>query len=324
MIRAGIVGGGGYTAGELIRILIHHPDIELTTIVSNSQAGKPIISVHQDLIGETDLKFAEALSGKEEVIFLCMGHGQSRTYLENNPLPKFTRVIDLSQDFRHHKNSVFGDHPFIYGLPEANRSTISRSSYIANPGCFATCIELALLPLAANGFVDNDMHIHGITGSTGAGQMPSASSHFSWRNNNISAYKVFTHQHLTEIQETVEAFSPNTGKIIFIPIRGNFTRGIYVSAHLSFDGTLEMAYDLFESFYKDHPFTHVSREEVHLKQVVNTNKCILHLELHDGTLLVTSIIDNLLKGASGQAVQNMNLMFALEESRGLSLKPTYF
>jgi N-acetyl-gamma-glutamyl-phosphate reductase len=324
MIRAGIVGGGGYTAGELIRILSLHPDVEIVSVVSNSQAGKPISSVHQDLIGDLSLSFSDTLVGNEEVLFLCMGHGQSMAYLERNILPEYARIIDLSQDFRHLKNRKFKEITFTYGLPETNRSVISRSTHIANPGCFATAIELALLPLAAAGKLSEDIHIHGITGSTGAGQEPTDTSHFSWRNNNISSYKIFTHQHLTEIKETLETFSPPQGEIIFIPIRGNFTRGIYVSAHTRFNGSLEDAYSLFEKYYDNHPFTHVIKGPLHLKQVVNTNKCLLQLELQGSHLLITSIIDNLLKGASGQAVQNMNLMFGLQESAGLSLKASYF
>lgn len=324
MIRVGIVGGGGYTAGELIRILSQHPDAEIVTVLSNSQAGKPIASVHQDLAGDLSMSFSDKLTGNEEVLFLCMGHGQSKAYLENSTLPEYIRIIDLSQDFRHLTNRKFQEKTFTYGLPEINRSVISRSTHVANPGCFATAIELSLLPLAAAGRLSEDIHVHGITGSTGAGQAPTDTSHFSWRNNNISAYKVFTHQHLTEIKETLETFSPPQGEVIFIPVRGNFTRGIYVSAHTRFNGSLEDAYSLFEKYYENHPFTHVVKDPLHLKQVVNTNKCLLQLELHGSHLLVTSIIDNLLKGASGQAVQNMNLMFGLEETSGLSLKASYF
>jgi N-acetyl-gamma-glutamyl-phosphate reductase len=234
------------------------------------------------------------------------------------------RIVDLSQDFRHKAHASLGGNKFVYGLPEANRSAIQESRYIANPGCFATAIELALLPLAAEGRLQQDVHIHGITGSTGAGQSPSPTSHFSWRNNNISAYKVFTHQHLTEIRETLYAFSHHTGELIFIPIRGNFTRGIYISAHMRFEGTVEEVKALYEGFYHEHPFTHVSAEPLHLKQVVNINKCFLHVEKQGEFLLLTSIIDNLLKGASGQAVQNMNLMFGLPEKAGLMLKSSYF
>ncbi len=324
MIRAGIIGGGGYTAGELIRILMNHPEAELTTVVSNSQAGKPVSSIHQDLAGETDLVFADKPSGKEDVLFLCMGHGQSKVYLEENMPGEHVRIIDLSQDFRHREKAQIGNRNFIFGLPEANHEAIRSAGNIANPGCFATSIMLALLPLAAEGRISEDVHIHGITGSTGAGQSPSATSHFSWRNNNISAYKVFTHQHLTEIRETLHAFSHHTGELIFIPIRGDFTRGIYVSAHTRFEGSQEEAVALYERFYKDQAFTHLSRDPVHLKQVVNTNKCLVHVQVHENTLLVTSIIDNLLKGASGQAVQNMNLMFGFPEQSGLMLKSSYF
>ncbi len=324
MIRAAIIGGGGYTAGELIRILLQHPEAELSCVVSNSQSGKPVASVHDDLLGDTNMVFSSAPDGEEDVWFLCMGHQQSRQFLENTMPPEHIRIVDLSQDFRHKENASIKKREFVYGLPEANRSRIHNSRNIANPGCFATAIELALLPLAAEGRLREDVHIHGITGSTGAGQAPSPTSHFSWRNNNISAYKTFTHQHLTEIRETLYAFSHHTGELIFIPIRGDFARGIYISAHTRFDGSAEEARALYDGYYKDHPFTHVSAEPLHLKQAVNTNKCLLHLEKHGDILLVTSIIDNLLKGASGQAVQNMNLMFGLPETTGLSLKSSYF
>lgn len=324
MIRASVIGGGGYTAGELIRILLNHPEAKLVSVVSNSQAGKPVASVHQDLLGDTTLSFTDAPDTECDVWFLCMGHGQSRNFLEDNPPPAHLRIVDLSQDFRHRENASLNKLHFVYGLPEANHAAIRESTAIANPGCFATAIELALLPLAAEGRLQDDVHIHGITGSTGAGQSPSPTTHFSWRNNNISAYKTFTHQHLDEIRETLYAYSHHAGELIFIPVRGDFTRGIYVSAHTRYEGSEAEAVERYESFYHEHPFTHVSSGPLHLKQVINTNKCFLHLHKHGDTLLVTSIIDNLLKGASGQAVQNMNLMFGLPETAGLKLKSSYF
>lgn len=319
MIKTGIIGGAGYTAGEMLRILLNHPQVEISFVHSKSNAGNSIASVHQDLLGETDLKFSSAFRNEIDVLFLCLGHGQSKVFLEENPFSDSVKIIDLSQDYR------LGNSGFVYGLPELNKTDIQNADKIANPGCFATAIQLALLPLAKKHLLREDVHINAVTGSTGAGQSLSATSHFSWRNNNVSIYKTFTHQHLKEIRQSLqqlqEAF---TQELYFIPVRGNFTRGILATAYTRCDLTLEEAKSLYREFYQDHPFTIISDENPALKQVVNTNKCILHLQKHENMLLVVSIIDNLVKGASGQAVQNMNLMFGLEESEGLRLKPVGF
>ena len=319
MIKTGIIGGAGYTAGEMLRILLNHPQVEISFVHSKSNAGNSIASVHQDLLGETDLKFSSAFRNEIDVLFLCLGHGQSKVFLEENPFSDSVKIIDLSQDYR------LGNSGFVYGLPELNKTDIQKADKIANPGCFATAIQLALLPLAKKHLLREDVHINAVTGSTGAGQSLSATSHFSWRNNNVSIYKTFTHQHLKEIRQSLqqlqEAF---TQELYFIPVRGNFTRGILATAYARCDLTLEDAKSLYREFYQDHPFTIISDENPALKQVVNTNKCILHLQKHENMLLVVSIIDNLVKGASGQAVQNMNLMFGLEESEGLKLKPVGF
>jgi N-acetyl-gamma-glutamyl-phosphate reductase len=319
MIKTGIIGGAGYTAGEMLRILLNHPQVEISFVHSKSNAGNSIASVHQDLLGETDLKFSSAFRNEIDVLFLCLGHGQSKVFLEENPFSDSVKIIDLSQDYR------LGNSGFVYGLPELNKTDIQKADKIANPGCFATAIQLALLPLAKKHLLREDVHINAVTGSTGAGQSLSATSHFSWRNNNVSIYKTFTHQHLKEIRQSLqqlqEAF---TQELYFIPVRGNFTRGILATAYTRCDLTLEEAKSLYREFYQDHPFTIISDENPALKQVVNTNKCILHLQKHENMLLVVSIIDNLVKGASGQAVQNMNLMFGLEESEGLRLKPVGF
>jgi len=319
MIKTGIIGGAGYTAGEMLRILLNHPQVEISFVHSKSNAGNSIASVHQDLLGETDLKFSSAFRNEIDVLFLCLGHGQSKVFLEENPFSDSVKIIDLSQDYR------LGNSGFVYGLPELNKTDIQKADKIANPGCFATAIQLALLPLAKKHLLREDVHINAVTGSTGAGQSLSATSHFSWRNNNVSVYKTFTHQHLKEIRQSLqqlqEAFSQ---ELYFIPVRGNFTRGILATAYARCDLTLEDAKSLYREFYQDHPFTIISDENPALKQVVNTNKCILHLQKHEDMLLIVSIIDNLVKGASGQAVQNMNLMFGLEESEGLRLKPVGF
>ncbi|WP_129715105.1 N-acetyl-gamma-glutamyl-phosphate reductase [Pedobacter sp. SYP-B3415] len=320
-IRAGIVGGAGYTGGELLRILVHHPKVDITFVHSNSNAGNPVSDVHTDLLGDTDLVFSDHLSDDIDVLFLCVGHGDAKKFLDANTVADKIKIIDLSQDFRLQKNAELAGRKFVYGLPELNRQSIAEADNIANPGCFATCIQLALLPLAAKGLLKGELHINATTGSTGAGQSLSATSHFSWRNNNLSIYKAFGHQHLNEIGESIKQLQPGfTEAVNFIPQRGDFTRGILAAVYLDSDLTGEEAIALYEKYYAGHPFTHVSRKNIDLKQVVNTNKALLHVEKHGGKLFIISIIDNLLKGASGQAVQNMNLLFGLDEREGLKLK----
>lgn len=324
MIKAGIIGGAGYTGGELIRLLIHHPDVTISFIHSRSNAGKPVYSVHQDLVGDTDLKFTDQLNDDIDVLFLCLGHGESKKFLTENKIADTVRIIDLANDFRLNQNAEFGNRKFIYGLPELNRDDISTASNVANPGCFATTIQLGLLPLAQAGLL-NEVFTTGITGSTGAGQSLSATSHFSWRANNIQAYKTLTHQHLGEIGESLKQLQPGGDiNVNFVPWRGDFTRGIFISSQVRTDLSIEELNKLFEEFYSGHPFTHVIKEPIFLKQVVNTNKCIIQLEKVGSLAVVHSIADNLLKGASGQAIQNMNLMFGLKETTGLSLKATGF
>ena len=325
MINVGIVGGAGYTAGELIRLLINHPKVALNFVYSTSNANNYIYEVHQDLLGRTDLKFSSEINPEVDVLFLCLGHGNSRKFLENNSFSKSTKIIDLSNDFRLKDDAVFQDREFVYGLPELQKAKIESAVNIANPGCFATAIQLALLPLAKNNLLKSNVHINATTGSTGAGVSPTATTHFSWRDNNFSIYKAFTHQHLDEIGESVQSLQTDFSEdLIFIPNRGNFSRGIFASIYFDFDQSLEKAFEIFEDFYRDAAYTHVSKSPIHLKQVVNTNNCFIHLHKHNNTLLVTSVIDNLLKGASGQAIQNMNLLYKLEETTGLNLKSTYF
>jgi N-acetyl-gamma-glutamyl-phosphate reductase len=320
--RAGIIGGAGYTGGETIRLLLNHPDVELAFVHSRSNVGNPLYAVHSDLLGETDLQFTGEVLGDVDVIFLCLGHGESAKFLESNDIPAAVRIIDLSQDFRLGE-SVKG-RTFVYGLPEWQRDEIKKASNIANPGCFATGIQLGLLPLAKAGLL-NEVHTTGITGSTGAGQSLQSTSHFTWRANNISTYKVLTHQHLKEIRRTLQALQPAySGALNFVPVRGDFPRGIWVTSYLDCALSLEEAYDLYTKYYEGHPFTHVSLKQIDLKQVVNTNKCIIQLEKTDGKLVIHSIEDNLIKGASGQAVQNMNLILGLEETAGLKLKSIVF
>ncbi len=321
MIKVGIIGGAGYTAGELVRILLYHPDAEIAFIHSNSNAGNEVTDVHTDLFGETDLTFTDDLRFEDvDVIFLCMGHGASKTFVEDNAIPEGVKIIDLSHDYR-----LNGDHGFVYGLPELNRKQIIHAEKIANPGCFATSIQLALLPLAKNLLLNDEIHIHAITGSTGAGQKPTSTSHFSWRNGNVSIYKAFSHQHLAEIRESLVHLQSSFDKPInFIPVRGNFTRGIMASVYLNLNIELDVVKGLYEAFYDDHSFVFITDKNPDLKQVVNTNKCLLYISKHEGKIHVISMIDNLLKGASGQAVQNMNLMFGLEETTGLGLKSTAF
>ncbi|WP_225035147.1 N-acetyl-gamma-glutamyl-phosphate reductase [Winogradskyella sp. SM1960] len=324
-LKVGIIGGAGYTAGELIRLLIHHSKVEIDFIFSTSNAGNKVSKVHQDLLGSTDLKFSSEINSEVDVLFLCLGHGNSKAFLENNTFSDQTKIIDLSNDFRLTADSNFEGKSFIYGLPELNKSEIKTANYIANPGCFATTIQLALLPLAKANLLNDDIHINAVTGATGAGTSLSATTHFTWRDNNFSHYKAFTHQHLGEINQTVNRLQEKfNSEINFMPNRGNFSRGIFATLYTKFEGTLEDAKIVYSNFYKDAAFTFISEEDIHLKQVVNTNKCILHLHKHQNKLLITSITDNLLKGASGQAIQNMNLMFGFDETEGLQLKANYF
>jgi N-acetyl-gamma-glutamyl-phosphate reductase len=322
MIKVGIIGGAGYTAGELLRILLNHPGAKIGFVQSTSNAGNLVSDVHIDLLGETELKFSAKMPfDKVDVIFLCMGHGKSIEFIANNTLPKSLKVIDLSHDFRLKRDG----NNFVYGLPEINREAIKTAKFIANPGCFATGIQLALLPLAANSLLTDEIHVQAITGSTGAGQKPTSTSHFSWRNSNVSAYKVFQHQHEGEIIQSLKQLQANFDKDFnFVPIRGNHTRGIFVSAYTNFEGTVEEAKEMYNSFYAEHPFVFVTDKNPALKQVVNTNKAVIYLEKHGKKLVIISITDNLIKGASGQAIHNMNLMFGLNEKTGLNLKPVAF
>ena len=318
MTPVGIIGGGGYTAGELLRILIHHPRVEIAFVQSRSQAGKPVYATHEDLIGDTDLVFSAEADPGVEVLFLCMGHGKSREWLAANPVPEDTLIVDLSTDYRL-------DEAWVYGLPELNRESIRGSRRIANPGCFATALQLGLLPLAAAGELDTEIHINAVTGSTGAGQAPSATTHFSWRSNNVSYYKAFQHQHLAEIRRSLRQAQPGfDGEVLFLPVRGNFTRGIFAGTYQRSDRTLAELVELYTGYYAPHPFTHLTDTNPHLKQVVNTNKGLVYLEKHDRRVLIVSMIDNLLKGASGQAVQNMNLALGWPETTGLQLKSLGF
>lgn len=331
-IKAGIIGGAGYTGGELLRILINHPQVDIAFIHSNSNAGNFIYEVHTDLFGDTDLKFTGQLSHDVDVLFLCVGHGDARKFLEANPFPESVRVIDLSQDFRLKDKSTLNDastaqplRSFVYGLPELNREAIKKANNIANPGCFATCLQLGLLPLAAASKVNSEVHITATTGSTGAGQSLSATSHFTWRNDNLSVYKAFDHQHLKEINQSVRQLQAEFEQTVnFIPYRGDFTRGIIASIYLNSDMSEEEVIKLYTDYYSNHAFTHVTTRNIDLKQIVNTNKCFIQVQKKGNKIFIVSIMDNLLKGASGQAVQNMNLMFGLDEKTGLRLKATAF
>ena len=322
-INVGIVGGAGYTGGELIRLLIHHPHAALSFVHSRSNAGKPVSSVHQDLIGETDLVFSDQLNDDIDVLFLCVGHGEAKNFLAATPIADKIKIIDLSQDFRLTPNAKTGTRDFVYGLPELNKEQIKSARNIANPGCFATAIQLGLLPLAKTGLL-NEVYTTGITGSTGAGQSLSPTSHFSWRANNVQAYKTLTHQHLKEINQSLRQLGSEAIELNFVPWRGDFTRGIFISSTLTCEWNLEQLVELYSDFYRDQPFTSLSQQEIFLKQVVNTNKCVIQLEKVGTKLVVHSATDNLLKGASGQAVQNMNLMFGLNECAGLRLKASAF
>jgi N-acetyl-gamma-glutamyl-phosphate reductase len=323
-IKAGIIGGAGYTGGELIRILLHHPSAEIIFVQSKSNAGNYLHYVHQDLLGETDVKFSSEIDTDIDVLYLCAGHGAARKFLQENKLKESIKIIDLSHDFRLKERSTIDDRQFIYGLPELNKEEIRKAKNIANPGCFATAIQLGLLPLAKAGLL-KDIYTTGITGSTGAGQSLSATSHFSWRANNIQAYKTLTHQHLNEVGESlIQLQKSNDVEVNFIPWRGDFTRGIFISSQIRCEWEIDDLINLFKEFYQDQPFTFVSDEPISLKQVVNTNKCVVQLEKINDKLVIHSAIDNLLKGASGQAVQNMNLMFGVDECAGLKLKGVGF
>ncbi|MCQ2115442.1 MAG: N-acetyl-gamma-glutamyl-phosphate reductase [Bacteroidales bacterium] len=320
MIKIGIIGAAGYTAGELLRLLVNHPEAEIVFAHSSSNAGNKVYDVHSGLFGDTELCFSSEYDlNAVDVVFLCGGHGKSTEFWSQNPRPAVLKVIDLAQDYRDESNG------YVYGLPEISRERIRKADLLANPGCFATAIQLAILPLAANGLLKDEVNVTAITGSTGAGVKPGATTHFSWRNNNISTYKVFEHQHLKEIGMNVHNLQPSyADSINFVPVRGDFARGIFASVHTDCDLSLEEAQKLYEDFYADAAFTFVSRNPIDLKQVVNTNKCIVALEKHGDKLVISSVIDNLLKGASGQAVQNMNLMFGLDEKTGLKLKASAF
>ena len=325
MLEIGIIGGAGYTAGELIRLLLNHPEANINFVYSTSNAGNKLHKVHKDLIGSTEISFTSQINTKVDTLFLCLGHGNSTTFLEKNNFSKNTKIIDLSNDFRLFTDKNFEGKDFVYGLPELDKTVIKTAKYIANPGCFATALQLAILPLAAKGLLNNDIHINAVTGATGAGTSLSATTHFTYRDNNYSHYKAFNHQHLGEINQTVNQLQTNfNAEINFVPNRGNFSRGIFATTYTKYDGSLDDALKIYKEYYKDAAFTFVSDEEIHLKQVVNTNKCLIHLAKHGTKLLITSAIDNLLKGASGQAVQNLNLMYDFEETLGLNLKASYF
>lgn len=323
-IQAGIIGGAGYTGGEMLRLLINHPQVNIAFVHSTSNAGNPVSKVHADLAGDTDLVFTDKLRDDIDVLILCVGHGDARKFLTENTIIDHIRIIDLSQDFRLAAKAKEGSREFVYGLPELNRSTIQSAKNIANPGCFATAIQLGLLPLAQAGIL-GDVFTTGITGSTGAGQSLSTTSHFSWRANNISAYKTLQHQHIGEIHQSLQQLQDNDGMFVhFVPWRGDFTRGIYITSVLDCGLPIDEVRRIFRSYYETHPFIHVSDTMIDLKQVVNTNKCLIHIEKQGNKIAVHSAIDNLLKGASGQAVQNMNLVFGLEETAGLKLKANGF
>ncbi|TJY36963.1 N-acetyl-gamma-glutamyl-phosphate reductase [Pontimicrobium aquaticum] len=325
MIQVGIIGGAGYTAGELIRLLLNHSETEINFVFSTSNAGNKVSKVHQDLVGSTDLMFSSEINPDVDVLFLCLGHGNSKAFLEAHTFSSSTKIIDLSNDFRLEVDKKLEDKVFVYGLPELQKEAIKKAKYIANPGCFATAIQLALLPLAQVKLIKDDIHVNAVTGATGAGTSLSKTTQFTWRDNNFSYYKPFTHQHLEEINQSVKQLQSDfNSDIIFMPNRGNFSRGIFATIYTKFEGSLEDVKAVCQEYYNDAAFTFISDEDIHLKQVVNTNKCLIHLHKHDNKLLITSIVDNLLKGASGQAIQNMNLMFGFPETEGLQLKANFF
>jgi N-acetyl-gamma-glutamyl-phosphate reductase len=325
MINVGIIGGSGYTAGDLIRILMFHPNVKLDFVYSTTNAGKPLSVAHHDLLGDIEMNFTDRVNPNVNVVFLCLGHGKSISFLEQNQFASHTKIIDLGNDFRLTENKEFSEKSFVYGLPELNKKNIEKAQYIANPGCFATAIQLALLPLAANGLLKNDVHINATTGSTGAGVSLSETTHFSWRSNNMSHYKAFEHQHLGEINQSINQLqSDYANELIFVPNRGDFARGIFATLYTAVEESLDAVLAKYQDFYKNQPFVTVTTTNINMKQVVQTNKCIISLMKKGNRLLITSIIDNLVKGASGQAVQNMNLMFGLDETTGLHLKPSGF
>ena len=324
MKKVGIIGGSGYTGGELIRLIIDHPLIELDFVYSTRKSDTLITDTHLDLLGRTNLFFTNKINKNVDVLFLCIGHGKSKVFLEKNKFSDSTYIIDLSNDFRLDKENSFNNLNFVYGLPEVHRDKILKTKYVANPGCFATVIQLSLLPLANNSLIKNQIHINATTGSTGAGASLSDTKHFSWRNNNLSWYKPFSHQHLEEIDQTLNSLCKNKMKLIFLPYRGNFTRGIFSTTYLNYEGTLESANELYNHYYKNAPFTHISKNEICLKNVINSNNCFIHLHKHDNILLITSVIDNLIKGASGQAIQNLNIMMGWDETSGLKLKSNIY
>jgi N-acetyl-gamma-glutamyl-phosphate reductase len=333
LVSVGILGAAGYTGGELIRLLLNHPKAEIVFANSESNAGNPVADVHEGLIGDTDLKFTSEMPFNDvDVVFFCFGHGKSEQFLKEHDVPAHVKIIDLAQDFR-----IKGEHDYVYGLPEIHKEQVANAMHVANPGCFATCIQLGLLPAAKMGLINDDVAVNGITGSTGAGQKPGATTHFSWRNNNMSTYKLFTHQHLHEICQSLNEVSPVESPVIgspiddggkvsidFIPYRGDFARGIFVTSVIKTDVEGEDIIKFYKEFYKDAVFTHYVDKAIDLKQVVNTNKCLVHCDKFGNKLVVTSAIDNLLKGAVGQAVQNMNIMFGLPEDCGLRLKASAF
>ena len=323
-VNIGIIGGAGYTGGELLRVLLRHPNATISFVHSSSNAGELVNKVHTDLLGDTELIFAKEINSSVDVLFLCVGHGDAQKFFATNEIASSVKIIDLSQDFRLNSSASIGDRKFVYGLPELQRDAIRSAHHIANPGCFATAIQLGLLPLASKNLL-KEVYTTGITGSTGAGQGLSSTSHFSWRANNIGAYKTLNHQHIHEIHQSLGLLQGNQAvEVHFVPWRGDFTRGIFVTSVISSDMSMDALYELYTDFYKDHPFTHVSTTSIDLKQVVNTNKCFIHIEKQGNKIAIHSVIDNLLKGAVGQAVQNMNLIFGLDETTGLHIKANYF
>lgn len=321
-VRIGILGAAGYTGGELIRVLLNHPQAEIVFANSESNAGNKVYAVHEGLLGETEMEFTDEMPFDQvDVVYFCFGHGKSEAFLKEHTIPAHVKIIDLAQDFR----IAAPGHDYVYGLPETHRPQISGCNHLANPGCFATCIQLAMLPALTHGLISGDIHVNGITGSTGAGQKPGATTHYSWRNDNISVYKTFTHQHLLEINQTVQELCPGyDGRVLFIPQRGCFARGIYVTAYAKCDASLEDVQKAYADYYADAAFTHFTTKSPDMKQVVNTNKAVVYVEKYQDQLLMICCIDNLLKGAVGQAVQNMNLMFGLDEKAGLGLKASAF
>lgn len=325
MIKVGIIGSAGYVAGELLRCLIVHPEVEINFLYSKSQGGKKVSDIHKDQLSNDQLKFSSEINTSVDVVFLCLGHGNSKLFLQENTFLNNTKIIDLSNDFRLDNDASFNGMDFIYGMSELGKQAVRNADFIANPGCFASAIQYGLLPLAKAGLIKNDVHINAITGSTGAGQSLSATSHFSWRNNNMSIYKAFNHQHLGEIKESLISLQPSFDvSLDFLPIRGDFTRGIFASMYTKLEQSEEEVFSLYKKYYAGAQFITVTNDSINLKQVVNTNNCYIQIQKIDGKLLITSVIDNLIKGAAGQAIQNMNLMFGIEETTGLNFKASYF